>query len=133
MWNGIGHGGDFLLSRAKEDGETQLPALHLQDRRVVDGHVMHDAVLYSVCGDCLDFRLVQARIRVLVREGGGDLVRLLPEPEVRGHVEAVGGKRGVAVYAGQVVPNVGLFVKVIADRGAGPVPRAPEEGFVLRF
>ena len=52
-----------------------------------------------LCGR-LDFRLVQARIRVVVREGGGDLVRLLPELEVRRHVEAVGRKRGVPVYAG---------------------------------
>lgn len=88
-------------------------------------------MLYTMHEVRLDFDLVQAGIGVLVGEGGGDLVRLLPELEVRGHVEAVGGKRGVAVYAGQVVPNVGLFVKVIADRGAGPVPRAPEEGFVL--
>ena len=74
-----------------------------------------------LCGR-LHFGLVQAGIRVLIREGGCDLARLMLQIETRGHVEAVSSKRGVPVYAGQVVPNVCLFLKVIADRGTGPVP-----------
>ena len=85
-----------------------------------------------LCGR-LHFGLVQAGIRVLIREGGCDVTRLLSEIEIRGYVEGVGSKRGVSMYADQVVPNVCVFVKVVADRGAGPVPRPPEEGFVLRF
>ena len=55
------------------------------------------------------------------------------EMEERGYIEVVVRKRGVPVHVGQVVPDVRLFLEVVADRGAGPVPRAPEKGFVLRF
>ena len=90
-------------------------------------------MLYSIHGECLDFRLVQAGIRVLVLEGGRGVERLLPEAEVRGRVEVVAGERGVLVDFGQVEANVELRLEVVADGGAGPVPRAPEEGLVERL
>lgn len=74
---------------------------------------------------------MQAGIRVLVREGGREVARLLPEMETRGHVEVVVRKWRVAVHGGEVVPDVCVVFEVVADGGAGPVPRAPEEGFVL--
>ena len=87
-------------------------------------------MLYSIHVDCLDFGLVQAGVRVLKVEGGGGVVRLLPETEKRGHVEGIVRKRGVPVHAGHVVPDVYVVLEVVADRGAGPVPRFPEKGFV---
>ena len=44
----IGRTGDLILSRAKEDGEAQLAALELDDRRVACRHALGRAVLYSI-------------------------------------------------------------------------------------
>lgn len=58
-------------------------------------------------------------------------MRLLSEIEERGQVEGIVCERGAPVHRVQVVSYVRLVVEIVADRGAGPVPRAPEEGFVL--
>ena len=43
---GIGRGGDLVLARAKEDGQAQLAALELDNRRV--DHALERVVLYSI-------------------------------------------------------------------------------------
>ena len=93
----IGHTGDLVLSGAKKDGQAQFTTLELDHRRVACRHALGGVVLYSVRLPRLDFGLVQTGIRVLVREGGCDVVRLLPQVEIRGHVEDVARKRGVTM------------------------------------